>query len=50
MWAWSHQDRIQVTGTWGWPAVPVLVRQASLMLATELFKQKDAPAGMPSRA
>lgn len=48
VWAWSHQDRVQVTGTWGWAAVPVLVRQASLMLATELFKQKDMPAGMPS--
>ena len=48
VWAWSHQDRTQVTGTFGWLTVPVLVRQASLMLAAEFFKQKDAPAGMMS--
>ena len=48
VWAWSHQDRIQVTGTFGWLNVPVLVRQASLVIATEFFKQKDAPVGMMS--
>lgn len=46
VWAWSHQDRTQVTGLFGWPQVPVLVRQASLMIAAEFFKQKDAPVGM----
>ena len=46
VWAWSHQDRVQVTGTFGWLQVPVLVRQASLMLAADLFKLKDAPFGV----
>ena len=46
VWAWSHQDRVQVTGTFGWAAVPVLVRQASLQLASDYLKLKDAPFGV----
>lgn len=46
VWAWSSQNRVQVTGTFGWPAVPVLVRQASLQLASDYLKLKDAPFGI----
>ncbi len=46
VWAWSRQDRVQITGTFGWPQVPVLVRQASLQLAADYFKLKDAPFGV----
>ena len=46
VWAWSSQNRVQVTGTFGWLQVPVLVRQASLMLASDYFKLKDAPFGV----
>ena len=46
VWAWSHQDRVQVTGTFGWLSVPVLVRQASLQLASDYLKLKDAPFGV----
>jgi hypothetical protein len=45
-WPWSHQDRIQVTGVFGWPAVPATVKQATLIAATDLFKRKDAPLGV----
>lgn len=44
-----HQRReglIQVTGTWGWPAVPAAIRQACLIQAHRIFKRKDAPEGM----
>lgn len=41
----SRLNRVQITGTWGWPAVPMAVRNASLQLAVELFKLKDAPFG-----
>jgi hypothetical protein len=45
-WMWSHLDRIQVTGVFGWPSVPLAVKQASLIAAADLFKLKDAPFGV----
>jgi hypothetical protein len=45
-WPYSHLDRIQVVGTWGWPAVPPPVTQACLTLAAQWFKEKDAPFGV----
>jgi hypothetical protein len=50
VWAWSSQNRVQVTGVFGWPAVPVLVRQASLQLAADYMKLKDAPFGIVGMA
>jgi hypothetical protein len=46
VWPWSHLDRIQVTGVFGWPAVPLAVKQAALVAAADLFRQKDAPFGI----
>lgn len=46
VWPWSHQDRIQVTGVFGWPAVPLAVKQAALIAAADLFKLKDAAFGI----
>jgi hypothetical protein len=46
VWPWSHLDRIQVTGVFGWPAVPMAVKQAALIAAADLFKLKDAPFGI----
>ena len=37
---------VQITATWGWAAVPVPVKQATLLLAAEAFKSKDAPFGV----
>lgn len=37
---------VQVTARWGWAAVPGPVKQACLMLAEEIYKQKDAPFGI----
>lgn len=45
-WPYSHLDRIQIIGTWGWPAVPPGVAQACLVLAAQWFKEKDAPFGV----
>lgn len=39
------RDTVKVTGTWGWPAVPSSVVQATLVLAAENFKMMDAPFG-----
>ena len=46
VWAWSSQNRVQVVGQFGWLNVPVLIRQASLQLASDYLKLKDAPFGI----
>ena len=46
IWPWTHLDRIQVSGVFGWPSVPLAVKQASLIAAADLFKLKDAPFGV----
>ena len=46
IWAFTPQNRVQITGTWGWPVVPPNVAQAALILAADLFKSKDAPWGV----
>jgi len=43
---YSHFDRVQIIGTWGWPLVPPPVAQAALILAADVFKFKDAPFGV----
>lgn len=42
----TRADRIEVTGVFGWPAVPPSIKQAALILATELFATKDAKYGV----
>jgi hypothetical protein len=40
-----RMDRVQVTGVFGWPAVPQPIRSAALIAASELFRMKDTPVG-----
>lgn len=42
----TRDDRVKVTGVWGWPAVPFAVKEAALILAADFFKLKDAPFGV----
>jgi hypothetical protein len=37
---------IEVTGVWGWPAVPIEVKHAARILCAEYAKLQDAPLGM----
>lgn len=37
---------LQVTAQWGWAEVPDAVREATLIIAEELYKLKDAPFGV----
>jgi len=37
---------MQVTAQWGWNAVPAGVKEATLVVAEETFKLKDAPFGV----
>ena len=46
VWPLSHRNRIQVTGVFGWPAVPKNVKTASLLAASQIFRIKDAPFGI----
>lgn len=43
---YSRLNLIQITGNWGWPQVPFAVKQATMQVAAELFKLKDAPFGL----
>ncbi len=43
---WSLRPLIQVTALWGWPSVPAPVKSATLMVALDLLKMKDAPFGV----
>jgi len=39
---------VQVTGVWGWSAVPIAVKQASIIQAMRIFKRLDSPLGVIS--
>jgi hypothetical protein len=45
-WAFTHPDRVQITGVFGWPQVPSAIHQAALLIASDWFKLKDAPWGV----
>lgn len=42
----SARATLQVTARWGWSAVPAPVKEACLIVATEIGKLKDAPFGV----
>ncbi|MGH9252140.1 MAG: hypothetical protein ACRD0W_21880 [Acidimicrobiales bacterium] len=42
----GRDDRVQISGVFGWPTVPLAVREAALIMAEETFKLKDAPFGV----
>jgi hypothetical protein len=42
----ARRQTLQVTARWGWAAVPELVRQSTLQVASEVYRRKDAPFGV----
>lgn len=38
-------DSVQITGVFGWPAVPASVKTAARIIAAEYYRYKDAPLG-----
>jgi hypothetical protein len=42
----SRRASLQVTARWGWAAVPAPVKEATLILAEDIFKLKSAPFGV----
>lgn len=37
---------IEVTGVWGWSAVPIAIKQACIIQASRIFKRLDSPLGV----
>jgi hypothetical protein len=37
----ARDDRVEITGVYGWPSVPLGIKQAALIMASEVFKSKD---------
>lgn len=48
-WPWPaaplRRGRAEITAKWGWATVPNPVFRATLMVAAEMFRRKDAPLG-----
>lgn len=42
----QRRDTVQITGIWGWPKVPMAVKQATAIIAADTFTLKDAPFGV----
>jgi hypothetical protein len=42
--------RIRVTAKWGWPSVPYAVVQATVLLASRLYRRRDSPQGVLGNA
>lgn len=43
---YGEEATVQVVGTFGWAAVPIAIKQATLMLAQRQFKRYDSPLGV----
>jgi len=43
---YEGQALVRVTGVWGWAAVPIAIRQATIILASRIFKRLDSPLGV----
>lgn len=42
----SHEATVQVTGVFGWSAIPTGIKQACIILAMRQFKRYDTPLGI----
>lgn len=42
----GNEALVRVTGTWGWSAIPMPVRQATIIQASRIYKRLDSPLGV----
>lgn len=42
----ANEASVQIVGVWGWPSVPVAVKQACILSAMRQFKRYDSPTGV----
>jgi hypothetical protein len=45
---WGGEGLVKVTGTWGFSAVPMAIKQATIIQSSRLFKRLDSPLGVLS--
>lgn len=43
---YGEQALVRVTGVWGWPAVPIAIKQATIIQASRIYKRLDSPLGV----
>jgi hypothetical protein len=43
---WDGEATVEVTGTWGWSAVPIAVTQACVIQSSRIYKRLDSPLGV----
>jgi hypothetical protein len=44
----NGEATVEIVGTWGWSAVPIAITQATIILASRIFKRLDSPLGIIS--
>jgi hypothetical protein len=42
----AGEATVRVTGVWGWSAVPIAVKQATIIQGARIFKRNDSPLGI----
>jgi hypothetical protein len=42
----NDEPLVEVSGVWGWAAIPTAIRQATVLLASRMFKRNDSPLGV----
>jgi hypothetical protein len=42
----DQQALCRITGVWGWPSVPIAIKQATIIQSSRLFKRLDSPLGV----
>jgi hypothetical protein len=42
----EEEALVQVKGVWGWSAIPTAIKQATVILASRIFKRNDSPLGV----
>lgn len=42
----ARRDRVQVTATFGWPATPMKIKQACILMSARQFKRRSSPEGV----
>lgn len=42
----EHRDPVRITGVWGWPEVPALVKQACRIQVARIVKRRESPQGV----
>ncbi len=41
-----REGLIEITGTWGWPAIPAAVKEACLLQSSRVYKRRYSPEGI----